>query len=678
VVERLALGSESELVAAIREADGNTRRAAVERLHPHLADDVVYRTSFLEVARRAIAIQHPRIARTLEVAADDDNIYVAREYVDGVDVRTLLRSEHGIPAHVAVWLAHELLDGLVHAHAIRPIAIVHGRIVASQVILEATGGIKLIGFGAARSLRDAFDPPATSEDVRAIAAVLVELLVGRELTPVELGAPEVVLPPSVAPDLVDLLAALLACVSATAGRDLVAGWLAEHGCESPEHDVAGVVDAVRAAAVDAPVSVVPSRPPSVDLPYASISISTGPVVAEPVAVAPVAPRVYTRPSTEPRAATAPEPQVASVEPSPARPTPPLGTPSLDLNLARARGSRDDLAPPEEPRSSQTSYTSRAPRVSTHGRLHPSRAPHATTSPGRPNTPARGTRDGPPASPDFSAAYNSVVAPPAELPSFARTITPVSFDDLLEDFVAPEPVVEMPGFSTTGDLAETLPIRVVFQLAVARATGVLQMSFGAIEKHVHLHRGRPDWIGTNVVADSFERYLGSIRAVSSGELAMVLAALPQFGGKLGEALVGLGLLELAEVHRHLSCHLRDSLLEACRWKKGTYTWHPNREPLQPELPGMVDAFEVLGAAALRIDPDRIAAWTASRAGSPLVPSPTPRIDPARLRVDGLDALLDAVDGKRSVDDLAGTGASRDKRLRILLLLEVCELVVVDRG
>src|SRR5262245_62053077 len=62
---------------------GFTRNVAIKRLHPHLAKDPQFVSSFVDEARLAACIQHPNVASTLDVVVADDEILVAMEYVHG-------------------------------------------------------------------------------------------------------------------------------------------------------------------------------------------------------------------------------------------------------------------------------------------------------------------------------------------------------------------------------------------------------------------------------------------------------------------------------------------------------------------------------------------------------------------------------------------------------------------
>src|SRR5262249_3896586 len=100
-------------------------------------------------------------AQVLELGTLADNLYIAMEYVEGVDALAILRAfaqrKQPIPAHLAVHICHEVLDALDHAHQARddagkPLGIVHRDISPSNVLISRRGDVKLADFGIAHAL----------------------------------------------------------------------------------------------------------------------------------------------------------------------------------------------------------------------------------------------------------------------------------------------------------------------------------------------------------------------------------------------------------------------------------------------------------------------------------------------------------------------------------------------
>ena len=109
-------------VVYLAEHAGLKRKVALKLLAPALAEDRRFRERFARESQLAASIEHPNVIPIYEAGEADGRLYIAMRYVDGTDLRTLLR-EHGrldraqasrIVGQVAEALdaAHE--QGLVH------------------------------------------------------------------------------------------------------------------------------------------------------------------------------------------------------------------------------------------------------------------------------------------------------------------------------------------------------------------------------------------------------------------------------------------------------------------------------------------------------------------------------------------------------------------------------------
>jgi hypothetical protein len=227
----------------------------------------------------------------------------------------------------------------------------------------------------------------------------------------------------------------------------------------------------------------------------------------------------------------------------------------------------------------------------------------------------------------------------------------------------------------GDFATTSPLRVLFRLMTTRATGLLLVAVGGIKKEIYVRDGQPEYVSSNVASELFGNYLVSKSVLSDGELAMALAMMPHYGGKLGDTLVGLGLLKPLEVFRHLTRQVRTKIIDVCTWNKGAFGWYAGRENPRESFPLDFNAFEILGAGAMALSDELVEGWIARNASVRLRTARTRRIGPERFEVKGLGELCDLLDGKRTVVDLVEASTDRAERLntgRMLNLLESCDL------
>jgi hypothetical protein len=288
----------------------------------------------------------------------------------------------------------------------------------------------------------------------------------------------------------------------------------------------------------------------------------------------------------------------------------------------------------------------------------------------------------PISESFSSAYNAVTEP--EVPAPPSTVTPVSLDEV-DDAPVSHAEPRRPTLATSeanlsvdaaGDFSNIPALRVLFQLAIGRANGVLSVSFGAIKKEICIREGRPEVVTSNIASERFENYLVEKRVLSGGELAMALSTVSNYGS-FGAALVGLGLLQHQDVQRHMSEHVRSALVDVCAWKKGSYAWSAGRENPHRAVDVRVDIFEILGAGAMAASDSVIEIWAARHRHSKFLATPSLRVDPNRFKIEGVCQLFDSLIGRATVDEIVGLRRDRDAKarcLRMLYLLTACELAV----
>jgi serine/threonine-protein kinase len=228
---------------------------------------------------------------------------------------------------------------------------------------------------------------------------------------------------------------------------------------------------------------------------------------------------------------------------------------------------------------------------------------------------------------------------------------------------------------SGDFSATPPLRVLFRLMTARATGLLVVSIGGVKKEIYVRDGMPEYVSSNIASELFGNYLVTKGVLSDGELAMALAMMPHYGGKLGDTLVGLGLMKPLEVFRHLTRQVRTKIIDVCSWNKGTFSWYAGRENPREAFPLDFNAFEILGAGAMAMPDEHVESWIEKHGHVRLKAVRNRRVGPDRFEVPGLVDLFDLLDARRAVGDLVELTPEPADRLRtgrMLCLLEACDL------
>jgi len=279
----------------------------------------------------------------------------------------------------------------------------------------------------------------------------------------------------------------------------------------------------------------------------------------------------------------------------------------------------------------------------------------------------------PASRDFDdQEVSSVSAPAGRRPPSPRSIKhPKPSIEAVARASKPkvmqmEDIADTP--TETGSVAKTPAIRVLFERALGKATGLLVCSVGGIRKEIYIRDGVPEFVASNVAGELFGSYLVKNDAISQGELAMALAMMPHYGGKLGDTLVGLGLMKPLDVFRHLTRQVRQKLIDVCTWEKGTYTWYIDRESPRKAFPLDIDPYEVLGAGAMALPGSMVDRWVDKHVNLMPEAARRPAVPPERFQLgDEVRAVYDTLDGERSIPELLERFTNDEDRLRYLRIL-----------
>jgi serine/threonine-protein kinase len=125
------------------------RNVALKVLHDHFSDDDEYVGRFRSEARAVAQLSHPHIVTVIDRGEDEGRQYIVFEYVDGQNLKELVRRSGPMPVRRALELAIAIAEGLAFAHAQ---GLVHRDVKPQNVLLSDEGEVKVTDFGIARSL----------------------------------------------------------------------------------------------------------------------------------------------------------------------------------------------------------------------------------------------------------------------------------------------------------------------------------------------------------------------------------------------------------------------------------------------------------------------------------------------------------------------------------------------
>jgi serine/threonine-protein kinase len=102
----------------------------------------------IKLARR---ITHPNILRTHDLGEANGLRYLSMEYVKGITLKHLVESDEVLPTPVALRIAKQMCAGLAAAHEA---GVIHRDIKPQNILIEPSGGLKIMDFGIARLTED--------------------------------------------------------------------------------------------------------------------------------------------------------------------------------------------------------------------------------------------------------------------------------------------------------------------------------------------------------------------------------------------------------------------------------------------------------------------------------------------------------------------------------------------
>jgi len=754
LLERIAVGGMAEIFRArVRGAEGFEKIVVIKRLLPHMAADPKFNAMFIDEAKMTSRLVHPKIAQTYELGRHDEQLYIAMEYVDGIDALALLREcaqrSRRLAAGICVHIVQSVLDALDFAHNQvdadgRPMGVIHRDISPSNVLMSRRGDVKLIDFGIARAVERAHQTKAGTlkgkygymspeqvlgdsldarSDLFAAGVVLSELLTGRRLFAAanELDVLLMVRDAKlerlehfgghVDPALMTILHNALhknreqRYQSAAAMREALDEWMFNTRERVTIRDMAALVNDFYDAAVArrrkhvesvaelvtsvSPVDeeVVPAGDGSGELPIEPDEPSLVDGIPIGRARADSGPMVSIDGSEATPGADSAELEVmdgdqelceieelelpeldAGAEPGPGD----IGR-ALDLQLAEAAAHAQSTAAWSQPGRIEGG-PALGPAAGGDGDAVPQAVPVGPLSPERsvryPSIEdaiaAASQREPDPSTLDFD---DSEVAPSESSGRVSNRRLPTAEELAQQPAPAPPALGDLDGEpARAGDLSTEPPIRVFARLIAERATGQLVVTVGGIRKDIYLVEGAPEYVSSNLAKELFGEYLVAEGVLSQGELAMALAMMPHYGGKLGDTVVGLGLMKPLEVFRMLTRQVRSKLVDVCTWAKGEYRWYPGRENPREAFPLDLQPYEVLGAGAAAIPESIVGAWAGANAEAQPRSQKADRVRPEDFQLGGnLRRIYDSLDGNKSVAELRARYTDEAGRYRFLRIL-----------
>jgi serine/threonine protein kinase len=151
VLDRIAVGGMAEVfLAKAYGAHGFEKTIAIKKILPELARDSEFEARFIAEAKVAVRLSHANVVQVLDFGRIGESLFIAMEYVDGLDLAAMLRKfkdeKRMVPLPAAFHIAIEIVRALDFAHSHN---VVHRDVSPSNILISRAGEVKIADFGIA-------------------------------------------------------------------------------------------------------------------------------------------------------------------------------------------------------------------------------------------------------------------------------------------------------------------------------------------------------------------------------------------------------------------------------------------------------------------------------------------------------------------------------------------------
>ena len=121
---------------------------AIKLIRSGIAGDEKVLERFANELRLARKISHKNVCRMYHLEKEGETPYISMEYLEGEDLKYLIREKNKLSAEEAVSAAIQVCEGLAEAHRL---GVVHRDLKPQNIMVDKDGQVKIMDFGIARS-----------------------------------------------------------------------------------------------------------------------------------------------------------------------------------------------------------------------------------------------------------------------------------------------------------------------------------------------------------------------------------------------------------------------------------------------------------------------------------------------------------------------------------------------
>jgi serine/threonine-protein kinase len=232
----------------------------------------------------------------------------------------------------------------------------------------------------------------------------------------------------------------------------------------------------------------------------------------------------------------------------------------------------------------------------------------------------------------------------------------------------------------GMIAEVSFPKLFYRLAIAKENGRLVLTRAKLKKEIYVRQGMPEFVKSNLPNERLGEYLIATGAITGKQRDEAVRAMKGYSGRLGDTLIGLGMLQPHELFEHLQKQVKEKVLEVFAWTAGTYRFFSGQAYTGEVMPLKVGSYALIVEGVRRYTSTEVLR-------NQLRPHMDQRVDrvvnpylsPEKLELTAREQrVVDCIDGTRTVRDLFTMGGSdrrdfEDAVYRILYILEELEMI-----
>lgn len=139
--------------------EGFEKDVAIKKIQPFWSQQKEFVDMLIDEARTLLHLHHPNIVEVIELGKENDVYFIVMEYVDGFDLRTIIKklqaTQKTFPTDLACAIIKQVCFGLEFAHSRKNKAgetlnIVHRDISPQNIMISCDGHVKIADFGIAK------------------------------------------------------------------------------------------------------------------------------------------------------------------------------------------------------------------------------------------------------------------------------------------------------------------------------------------------------------------------------------------------------------------------------------------------------------------------------------------------------------------------------------------------